>query len=98
LSKEKTMTERRKREDRAWTEEEQKILEPILVRTWQYIASDAEEGLPKGRGRVAGIVELCIDADRPVTCGGATREQHELLTKHWRHPTNQGWLRKTLNY
>ncbi len=90
--------ERKARTDRQWTEDEKKILAPILHKTWQYIASDAEEGLPKGRGRIDAIIELCIDADRPVTCGGATPVEHETLRQNWSHPMNLGWLRKTLNY
>ena len=90
--------------DRPWTEDEKKELGPILRRTWQYIAADAEEGLTQGssprkrKQRQDEIIELCIDANRAMTCGGATAEQDKLLSSNWRHSKNQAWLREVLNY
>lgn len=81
------------------TNEQKSKLEPALHRTAQYIFQDSEveEMLPK-RGRAAAIVELVIDADRPVTLGGMSKEDYKLLCEAYSSRDTEQWLRKVLNY
>lgn len=53
--------------------------------TWQAIASDAEELLPKrGKERTECIVELIIDANRVQMYGGLNDEEYKVLCNQYR--------------
>jgi len=82
------------------TEEEKARWEPFLHHTWQAIGPDAEQFVSKGRGRIAGIIELCLDANRMTTFSNITPEEEGVLCGLWvkKDRKTMQWLRKTLNY
>lgn len=79
------------------TYEQMQKFAPMLVATWQAIGPDCERLLPK-RGRVAHIVELVCDANRPMDFGGMGKEEYEDLTHAYHRKDTQKWLREVLNY
>jgi len=74
------------------TEEEKRHFAPMLCRTYEAIASDAN------CSDVDEIIEITCDANRPETYGGMTREEYKVLCVAYADPDTQAWLRKILNY
>ena len=80
------------------TDEQKARFAPMLRATWQAIGPDAEDVISKGRGRVAGIVELVCDANMPEMYGGMSKEEYRTLSDAYFHKDTQKWLREVLNY
>lgn len=78
------------------TFEQMERFELMLRATWVAIASDCEEHIPKtkARGRVAHIIELICDANRPMDYGGMSKEEYEALSLAYHRKDTQKWLRK----
>jgi hypothetical protein len=82
------------------TDEEKARWTPMLHQTWQAIAPDAAHMVSEGRGRIAEIIELCLDANRMQSFSDITPEEEGVLCGLWigRDPRTMEWLRNTLNY
>jgi hypothetical protein len=81
------------------TEEQKGVFGPMLQRTWQAIAPDAEPALSLSRRkRTQGIIEMTCDANLPEMYGRMTREQYRELTAAYYDPDTQEWLREVLDY
>jgi hypothetical protein len=82
------------------TEEEKKRWAPMLHQTWGAIAPDAEAAVPQGRGRVACIIECCLDANRMQMFSDITPEEEGVLCGLWikNDRSTLRWLREQLNY
>ncbi len=82
------------------TEEEKTRWASFLGQAWGAIAYDAEELLPKRKGRIACIIELCLDANRMTSFTAMTPEEEGVLCGLWigNDPKTMKWLREKLNY
>lgn len=74
------------------TPEQKKSFGPMLQRTYEAIADDAN------CQDVEEIVEVTCDANHPETYGGMTREEYQILSREYHDPDTQAWLRQILNY
>lgn len=53
-------------------------VQAAVLRVWQQIAADAST-IPDGASDLDVMVELCLDADRPVTLGGLIKEDYTVI-------------------
>lgn len=82
------------------TEEQKQRFAPMLRRTWEAIAPDAEHLLlgEDKEDRVLQIMELVCDANRPEAHGGMSRADYDTLCAVYPLNETQRWLRHVLNY
>lgn len=79
------------------TDEEKHRFAPMLQRTFDAIGPDCAS-IDGWRGTKAEIIEVTIDADRPITFGGMSSSEYQRLCDAYRDPNTQRWLRRVLNY
>lgn len=74
------------------TDEQKTRFAPMLRRTYEAIADDAN------CSDVDEIIEVICDANRPEMYGGMSRDEYKELCKAYRDDDTQRWLKKVLNY
>jgi hypothetical protein len=82
------------------TEEEKARWTPFLRETFQAIAPDVLPMISDGRGRIAEIIEVTLDANRMQMFSDITPEEEGVLCGLWinRDRATMEWLRNTMNY
>jgi hypothetical protein len=82
------------------TDEEKVRWGQFLHQCWGAIAPDAEQVVSRGRGRVAEIIEMTLDANRMTTFTKMTPEEEGVLCGLWikKDRVTMKWLRQQLNY
>lgn len=77
------------REDRELKE----VVQKAVPKVWGQIQADAYE---LGDLTLDDAVELCLDADRPVTMGGMTKEQYRMIGTERYYKEAERWAREAL--
>lgn len=82
------------------TDEERARWTPFLHSTFQAIGPDVWPMLSNGRGRIAEIIEMTLDANRMQMFSDITPEEEGVLCGLWikKDRATMKWLRKELNY
>lgn len=72
-------------------------VQAAVLKVWQQIAADAGE-LLEGGDPLEIMVELCLDADRPVNLGGLSMDDYRSICDMGVHGQEEvdGWAREVL--